>query len=702
MANIAKAYVQIVPTANGIQSAIENALGEAGEKSGSKLGSALAKGLKASSQVIAAAGAAAVTGTVAATGAVAALAKEAVSGYADYEQFIGGVETLFGDSATKVIEDAGKAFKDAGMSANQYMETSIQSAAALINSLEGDQAQAASLMNMSITDMADNVNKMGTSMESVQDAYRGFSRGNFTMLDNLALGFAGTKEGMQELLDKAQELSGVEYDISSYADIVQAIHEVQNYMGITGTTQKEAAGTIAGSIASLQAAWENLVVGMADENSNMDGLILNVVNGAETVFNNLMPVIEQSIGGITELIAKLIPVIAEKLPGIIGETLPTLLEAGAQLLEAIGQGILENLPVIIDMAVQIITELITGLVQALPQLVEGGLQIIIGLANGITEMLPELIPTIVEVIIEIVNILCENIDLLIDAAGQLMLGLAEGLVQALPILLEHLPELLAKIIIALLEGVEQLNEVGVQLIGGLLEGIIGAIPSLIEGFDNLIGTVVDWIKETLGIHSPSTVFMNFGEFIVQGLIDGITSLFPGVDEAIRDIADNIIAKFTELPGKALSWGKDLLSKFIEGIMENIAKLKDKVGEVAGIISDFLHFSEPDVGPLSNFHTFAPDMMEMFSQGILDNVGMVEGAMQTLTENVSQSFASTMSPAAYDSRNLAQSISRSGAYRGNLAENGAIWLTIPVYIGQKRIETFVIDAINSSNYKNGGR
>lgn len=702
MANIAKAYVQIVPTANGIQSAIENALGESGEKSGSRLGNALAKGLKASSQVIAAAGAAAVTGTVAATGAVAALSKEAVSGYADYEQFIGGVETLFGDSATKVIEDAGKAFKDAGMSANQYMETSIQSAAALINSLEGDQAQAASLMNMSITDMADNVNKMGTSMESVQDAYRGFSRGNFTMLDNLALGFAGTKEGMQELLDKAQEISGIEYDISSYSDIVQAIHEVQKEMGIAGTTQAEASDTITGSLASLKAAWDNLIVGMADKNSDMESLIGNVVTGAETAFNNMMPVIEQSLVGITELIARTVPIIAEKLPGIIGETLPTLLESGAQLLGAIGQGILDNLPVIIDMAVQIITELITGLVQALPKLVEGGLQIIIGLANGIAEMLPELIPTIVEVMIEIVNILCDNIDLLIDAAGQLILGLAKGLVQATPILLENIPGLLAKITMALLEGVVQLLEVGVELVAGLLAGIISAIPSLIEGFKNLHDTMVNWFKEKLGIHSPSTVFMEFGKFIVQGLINGITGLLNSVHDATSKVAESIVTQFTELPAKALSWGKDLIQNFIDGVSSKIAKVQEIVSEVAGTVSDFLHFSEPDEGPLSNFHTFAPDMMELFSQGILDNVGLVEGAMQTLTENVSQSFASTMSPDTYDSRNLAQSISGSGAYRGDLAENGAIWLTIPVYIGQKRIETFVIDAINSSNYKNGGR
>ena len=233
------------------------------------------------------------------------IGKQAVEAYANYEQLAGGVETLFGDSAQRVLNDANQAFKTAGMSMNEYMETSIQSAASLISSLGGDQAKAAEMMNMSITDMADNVNKMGTTMEGVQNAYRGFSRGNFTMLDNLALGFSGTKEGMQELLDKAREISGFKYDISSYADIVEAIHVVQTEMhisGITaeeaaeavrngtmteaeafaamGTTAKEAATTIQGSLSMTKSAWQNLLVGIADENADFNALVINLVDSA--------------------------------------------------------------------------------------------------------------------------------------------------------------------------------------------------------------------------------------------------------------------------------------------------------------------------------------------------------------------------------------------------------------------------------------
>ena len=264
-------------------------------------------------------------------GAVADFTKSAVNSYGEIEQLRGGVETLFGDSAQKVLADADKAFQTAGMSASQYMETSIQSAASLINSLGGDQAKAAELMNMSITDMSDNVNKMGTSMEAVQNAYRGFSRGNFTMLDNLALGFAGTKEGMQDLLDKAEELSGVKYDISSYSDIVKAIHVVQDEMGITGTTAREASETIQGSVGAMKSAWENLIAGVADPNANMGTLIENMVGTAETALGNILPAVERAFDGIGDVIGTLIPVITSKVP--------ELMKAGGALLSGLVDGI---------------------------------------------------------------------------------------------------------------------------------------------------------------------------------------------------------------------------------------------------------------------------------------------------------------------------------------------------------------------------
>lgn len=286
--------------------------------------------------------------TTAAVGAGAAavgkIVSDSMQAYGSYEQLVGGVETLFGDSAQTVLANSEKAFATAGMSMNEYMETSIQSAAALINSLEGDQAKAADLMDLSIIDMSDNVNKMGTTMEAVQNAYRGFSRGNFTMLDNLALGFAGTKEGMQELLDKAEQISGIKYDISSYSDIVQAIHVVQQEMGITGTTAAEAADTIQGSAGSMKAALENLKVELVKGDGDIGKSIDILVSSALTAFDNIEPKIERALGGMTQFVGKAAPIITEKLPPIIEQIVPPLLTASSSLVYAVGKGVAKALP----------------------------------------------------------------------------------------------------------------------------------------------------------------------------------------------------------------------------------------------------------------------------------------------------------------------------------------------------------------------
>lgn len=306
-------------------------------KSWSEFGTKIKDGAEKIAKVGAAAVGAAATG-------IGALVKQSVEAYADYEQLAGGIETLFGDSAQKVTENSEKAFKTAGMSVNEYMETSIQSAAALINSLAGDTEQAADLMDMSITDMSDNVNKMGTTMEAVQNAYRGFSRGNFTMLDNLALGFAGTKEGMQELLDKAEQLSGIKYDISSYSDIVKAIHVVQTEMGITGTTAKEAASTITGSIASTKAAWKNLTVEMTKEDGDVAKAFENLGDNVGLVIENVLPRVEKALDGVGSLIVKAAPQITNSIKTILPKIMPTLVKSATSLVGSLGQGIISAIP----------------------------------------------------------------------------------------------------------------------------------------------------------------------------------------------------------------------------------------------------------------------------------------------------------------------------------------------------------------------
>ena len=293
----------------------------------------------------------------AAAAGVGALVKQSVGAYAEYEQLVGGIETLFGSNAEKVLKNSEKAFATAGMSVNEYMETSIQGAAALINSLGGDTSKAAELMDVSIQDMSDNVNKMGTSMESIQNAYRGFSRQNFTMLDNLSLGFAGTKEGMQQLLDKAKEISGVDYNIESYADIVQAIHVVQTEMGITGTTAKEAAGTITGSMSAVKAAWQNLTVEMAKPDGDVSAAFKILGDNVGAVAENMIPRIEQAIGGVGDLIAAAAPQVTEGLKKLLPKVLPSLMKTAGTLVTSVSTAVIKSAPELLTATSSMMKEL---------------------------------------------------------------------------------------------------------------------------------------------------------------------------------------------------------------------------------------------------------------------------------------------------------------------------------------------------------
>ena len=308
--------------------------------------STLASGVKTGLATVAKVGAAAVTASVA---GVAALTKMGVEGYAQYEQLVGGVETLFKESQNIVMGYAENAYKTAGMSANQYMETVTSFSASLIQSLDGDTAKAAEVGNMAITDMSDNANKMGTSIEMIQNAYQGFAKQNYTMLDNLKLGYGGTKEEMQRLIDDANKVKKAngemgDLSIKSFADVTEAIHIMQTEMGITGTTSREAASTIEGSISMMKGAWQNLVVGMADSEANMEVLINNFVESTATAAKNLLPRIEQTLIGIGQLITALAPVIAEALPQLVESVFPALLTAGVSLVTAIVNGIITALP----------------------------------------------------------------------------------------------------------------------------------------------------------------------------------------------------------------------------------------------------------------------------------------------------------------------------------------------------------------------
>jgi hypothetical protein len=337
------------------------------------------------------AGQAIVSGVKAVAGAVKNIGEAAIQSYGEYEQLVGGVETLFKSSADTVMQYAANAYQTAGMSANEYMTTVTAFSASLLQSMGGDTDAAAEKANLAITDMSDNANKMGTDMQSIQNAYQGFSKQNYTMLDNLKLGYGGTKEEMQRLLDDANALNAAQgnytnYTIDSYADIVDAIHTVQTEMGITGTTQLEASTTIQGSIASMKAAYENFITGLGDENADMAELITNLLGSAVTVAENLLPVVERILENIGVVVQEKGPEMIEKFVGYAVEKLPQVIELGMKMVLAIVSGLANNLPQIVRSVLDMLATIVETFVSSLPDIVNVGKQIVKGLWEGIKAM----------------------------------------------------------------------------------------------------------------------------------------------------------------------------------------------------------------------------------------------------------------------------------------------------------------------------
>lgn len=471
------------------------------------------------------------------------LGKQSIQGFAEQEQLIGGVDTLFKESSAQVQQYANEAYKTAGLSANQYMETVTSFSASLLHSLGGDTAAAAQKADQAITDMSDNANKLGTDMQSIQNAYQGFAKANYTMLDNLKLGYGGTKSEMERLLADAEKISGVKYDLSSYADIVDAIHVVQTELGITGTTRMEAATTIEGSANALKSAWSNLLTGMSNENLSLDELVQNVVDSvgiyADNLQKRLQVMLPRFAEGMTQLVNGLVP--------YVGPAMETLLPALVQGVGGLVSGIVQALPAAVEAISAVVPMLVEQLTVLLPQIVSAGVEIIASLASGIGENLPALIPAAVDAVIEVASGLVANVDKIIIAAGQLIGGLTQGLIEAIPHLVYRLPEIILAITSGLLKGMASIGMVGQQLVEGLFNGISNAASWLYEKIKGWASDVLDWIKGFFGIHSPSKVFADeVGKFIPPGITLGVEQAMP---KAMRDMGAELSAlSALPLPG----------------------------------------------------------------------------------------------------------------------------------------------------------
>ena len=527
---------------------------EVGQKT-SGLGEKLKSGLATAGKV-------AVAGVAAGATAIGVLGTKAVAAYADYEQLVGGVETLFKDSQDQVMDYANNAYKTAGLSANEYMETVTSFSASLLQSLDGDTSAAADKANLAITDMSDNANKMGTDMASIQNAYQGFAKSNYTMLDNLKLGYGGTQAEMERLLADAEKISGIKYDISSYADIVDAIHVVQTEMGITGTTAEEAASTIQGSFGMMKSAWQNLVTGMADPDQDLGVLVGNFTDSVVIAGNNLIPRIQELLPRIVEATTSLIGTVSEQLPAILGTVLPSLVEGATNLVTGLMAALPSVLSVLADVAPTVINTLVPALIELLPQITQTGIDVIVSLAQGIADALPQLIPAATDAIIEIVEVLTspENLGNLIGAALAIILALVDGLVDATPKLIAAVPNVISNLVTAIIANIPKILEAGVEITMALADGLIKALPELIAAIPNLILGIVQGIIDNL----PEIIMA--GPKIIAALATGLIEAIPDIVMVIPQLIRSIVDTFL-----SFDWGS-IGKNIVEGIKNGFVNM----------------------------------------------------------------------------------------------------------------------------------
>lgn len=557
--SLANAYVQILPTAKGMKNALKNILNDnmpSGSEPGEKYGNGLASKIK---------------GVIAAAGIGKALSS-AVMEAANLEQSLGGIETLFKESADKVKQNAANAYKTAGMSANEYMELTTSFSASLLSSLANDTSKSADIADMAMTDMSDNANKMGTSMEDIKNAYQGFAKQNYTMLDNLKLGYGGTKTEMQRLLADAQKITGVKYDINNLADVYNAIHVIQGELGITGTTAKEAASTLSGSFSAMKASFKNVLgqitLGM-DIKPALNALADTVVT---FLVGNLLPAVwniasalpdavisfaqaigPQLVSAFTSILPQIsqgfnegIPQIVESAQNMIyqfcaniQDNLPGFVQNGVSIITSIANGILQNLPMIVSSAGNMITEFTVTVLNSLPEMLSMGSQIILNLVNGIINNLPQIVSSALNMIARFISTVAQNLPRILQTGIEIIGKLAAGLIRSIPSLVSKIPQIIVSIKNAFMN--TDWLSIGTNIIKGIANGLASAAGQLWDAVKGVIGSFKDKVLSFFGIHSPSTWGIFVGKMIDTGVAKGL------IEEAksVMDASDNVTNAITE-------------------------------------------------------------------------------------------------------------------------------------------------------------
>lgn len=603
----------------------------------------------------------AVAGAAAAT-AVTALVSKSVGAFADYEQLTGGVETLFGaggrsveeyaqsvgksvsdiqgkydslmSAQNAVLENANKAYMTAGMSANEYMDTVTGFSASLISSLGGDTNKAADYANSALVDMSDNANKMGTDMESIKNAYQGFAKQNYTMLDNLKLGYGGTQEEMKRLLSDAEKLTGQRYDISSFADITQAIHAIQTQMDITGTTAKEASTTISGSWGSLKAAFQNVLVGLTTGGDMFDQSLDALINTAVTFGQNIIPAIKGALSGVGYLIEGLAPVIGETIPPLINDLAPTLANSAVSLISSLVNGLTQNATQFSECLSNIIIVAVAGISTVVPQLLDAASKIVSNLMQGLTNSMPQIVNGAVTLVEGLVNGLVNNIPLLIMGAVQLVASLANGLIANLPRIIDAGVNLITGIVSASYSMMPQIIQNGMQLVVNLAVGLVRAIPQLIAALPRITGAIVKGFKSVnwfdLGLQLIKSIWegiKSIGSEMWNGVKEKTSELWGGVKNVVSEKLNNIKSAY-DAHGGGL---KGATFAAIEGVKEYYRTGYDAINQLTG-------------GKLGEVVNAVGEKMEVVKGKFSEAFGNVKNTVMTIFENIKNGITEKISAA----------------------------------------------------------
>ena len=590
---LAKAYVQIVPSAKGISGGIQEAIGDEPDKAGEKAGGSIASKIKAA--II-----------VAGIGKV--LSSSIMEG-ANLEQSIGGIETLFKDSADKMKEYANQAYQTAGVSANDYMEQVTGFSASLLQSLDGNTKEAAEAANSAIIDMADNANKMGTPLENIQNAYQGFAKQNYTMLDNLKLGYGGTKSEMERLLADAQKLSGVKYDINNLSDVYSAIHVIQKKLDITGTTAKEAATTLSGSFGAMKASASNFLGYLALGEDVKPAMSALVKTTSTFLFDNLLPAVGNVIAALPSAIG-----------AFISEGLPLFMENGIAMIQGLSDGIATNIPTILSNVLPMILSFTETLRANFGQLVDAGMDLLLNLAQGIAAALPTLVEYIPSIVSNIAGLINDNAPKILETGFKVIITLIDGIISAIPAIIENMP----KIISAIWDTITAINWVnlGSKVIELLKKGITKMGPQVKE-------SVVKFGKEAWE-HFKNIDWLGLGKDAITFITSGIVGVGSWIVDKLVDVGKSAWENF-----KSIDWldlGKNIITGIIEGLKNFGSAVLDFLLDLA---SDALDGILGFFGIHSPSRVFRDQVGKMLmlgmAEGIEDNISAVGNAMDQLNE-----------------------------------------------------------------------